>query len=260
MDTARVLVTIGSAVLGLLIGSFLNVVIWRVPRGESIVSPPSACPDCGHSLRARDNIPVVSWLLLRGRCRDCGEPISKRYPLVELITAAVFALVSLGVPVGVLPAYLWLAGAGVALSVIDIEHKRLPNVIVYPTVVVVGCWLVGASLFNHQPGLVVRTLAAGAALFAFYLVLALVYPAGMGLGDVKLALVLGMALGWLSWSAVVIGSFLAFGLGAVVGVVVIARGRGGRKTAIPFGPFMLTGALLAIFVAQPISAWYLSML
>lgn len=260
MDTAQILLAIGVAVLGLLIGSFLNVVIWRVPRAESIVSPPSACPSCGHPLRARDNVPVLSWLLLKGRCRDCGEPISKRYPLVELTTGALFAVMTLGVPVEALPAYLWLTAAGVALSAIDLDHKRLPNVIVYPTAVVVGAWLIGMSLVTGQPGLAVRTALAGVALFAFYLVLALVYPAGMGLGDVKLALVLGMALGWLSWSAVVIGTFLAFALGALVGVVVIAKGRGGRKTAIPFGPFMLGGALLAVFVAQPISTWYLSLL
>lgn len=260
MDTAPVLLVGGVAVLGLLIGSFLNVVIWRVPRSESIVSPPSACPSCGQPLRPRDNIPVLSWLLLRGRCRDCGEPISKRYPLVELTTAVLFAVMTFGVPVEALPAYLWLTAAGVALSAIDLDHKRLPNVIVYPTAVVVGAWLVGMSLVTTQPGLAVRTALAGVALFAFYLVLALVYPAGMGLGDVKLALVLGMALGWLSWSAVVIGTFLAFGLGALVGVAVIAKGRGGRKTAIPFGPFMLVGALLAVFLAQPISSWYLSLL
>jgi leader peptidase (prepilin peptidase)/N-methyltransferase len=258
--SAQILLVIGVAVLGLLVGSFLNVVIWRVPRGESIVSPPSACPSCGHPLRARDNIPVVSWLLLRGRCRDCGAAISKRYPLVELTTALLFAVIAIGVPVEALPAYLWLTAAGVALSMIDVDHKRLPNAIVYPTAIVVGAWLIGVSLLSGQPGLALRTLLAGLALFAFYLVLKLVYPAGMGLGDVKLALVLGMALGWLSWSAVVIGTFLAFALGALVGVTVIARGRGGRKTAIPFGPFMLGGALLSVFAAEPISEWYLSLL
>ena len=198
MDTAQILLAIGVAVLGLLIGSFLNVVIWRVPRAESIVSPPSACPSCGHPLRARDNIPVLSWLLLRGRCRDCGDPISKRYPLVELTTAVLFAVMSIGIPVEALPAYLWLTAAGVALSVIDIDHKRLPNAIVYPTAVVVGVWLVGTSLVTGEPELAVRTVLAGLALFAFYLLLALVYPAGLGLVYAKPRLVLGFGLGWLS--------------------------------------------------------------
>lgn len=260
VETTRLLVTIGTAVLGLLVGSFLNVVIWRVPRGESIVTPPSACPRCGHPLRSKDNIPVASWLVLRGKCRDCAEPISKRYPLVELATAVLFAVIALTVPLVVLPAYLWLTGAGVALTMIDIDHKRLPNVIVYPSAVVVGAWLVGASVIAGESGTAIRTLLAGAALFAFYLLLALVYPAGMGLGDVKLAFVLGMALGWLSWSAVVVGTFLAFLLGALVGLAVIAIRGGGRKTAIPFGPFMLAGALMAVFVAKPVSDWYLSLL
>lgn len=260
VETTRLLISLGAAVLGLLVGSFLNVVIWRVPRGESVVSPPSACPRCGHPLRPQDNIPVVSWLVLRGKCRNCAEPISKRYPLVELATAALFAVIVSWVPLVVLPAYLWLTAAGVALTMIDIDHKRLPNVIVYPSAAVVGVWLVGASLITDESGAAIRTLLAGVALFAFYLLLALVYPAGMGLGDVKLAFVLGMALGWLSWSAVVVGTFLAFLIGAVVGLAVIAIRGGGRKTAIPFGPFMLAGALIALFVSEPVSNWYLSLL
>src|SRR5450830_2175470 len=121
-------------VVGLLIGSFLNVVVWRVPRGESIVTPPSACPRCGHPIRARDNVPVLSWLLLRGRCRDCGEPISRRYPLVEAATGAAFGLTAWHFGVSwALPAYLFLAGISVALALIDLDTKRLPNAIVLPS-------------------------------------------------------------------------------------------------------------------------------
>ena len=258
--TTTAIVAVFAGVIGLVIGSFLNVVIWRVPRGESIVTPPSACPTCHHRLRARDNIPVVSWLVLRGKCRDCGEPISMRYPIVELLTAVLFVGVSLLVPLAVLPAYLWLAGAGVALAAIDIEHKRLPNAIVYPTAVVVGVWLVAASLLAGDTGAALRTVLAGVALFAFYLLLALVYPAGMGLGDVKLAFPLGMALGWVAWSAVIVGTFAAFLLGAVVGVALMASHRAGRRSAIPFGPFMLLGAMIGITLGETVAEWYGSLL
>lgn len=255
-----------AAVFGLLVGSFLNVVIWRVPRGESIVSPPSACPRCGHRLRPYDNIPVVSWLVLRARCRDCGEPISARYPAVELLTAVLFAVMAAVVPLWVLPAFLWLAAAGVALSAIDIELHRLPNVIVYPSALVVGGWLVGAALLGATVGgesggaLALRVALSGLALFAFYLVLALIYPAGMGLGDVKLAFVLGMALGWFSWAYVGLGTFAAFLCGALVGIVIMIRGKGGRRTAIPFGPFMFLGALIAIVFGAPLLDWYAQLL
>lgn len=171
---------------------------------------------------------------------------------LKLATAVLFGVVTLGVPLVVLPAYLWLTAAGVALSLIDIDHKRLPNVIVYPTAVVVGAWLLSASLAAGDTGTAVRTLIAGVSLFAFYLILALVYPAGMGLGDVKLAFVLGLALGWLSWSAVIVGTFLAFGLGAMVGLAIISEGTGRQANGHPFGPFMLAGTLLAVFVAEPI--------
>ena len=254
--TTTAIVAMFAGVIGLIIGSFLNVVIWRVPRGESIVSPPSACPNCHHRLRAYDNIPVVSWLLLRGKCRDCSAPISVRYPLVELLTAVLFVVMSLLVPLAMLPAYLWLTGAGVALAAIDIEHKRLPNAIVYPTAVVVGVWLVAAALIGGETGTALRTVLAGVALFAFYLLLALVYPAGMGLGDVKLAFPLGMALGAVAWSAVIVGTFAAFLLGAVVGVAMMARRRAGRKTAIPFGPFMLLGAMIGITIGETVAEWY----
>lgn len=243
-------------IFGLLIGSFLNVVIWRVPRGESIVRPPSACPSCGHELRAYDNIPLVSWLVLRGRCRDCGAPISPRYPIVEGLTGVLFAVTALLLPLGALPAYLWLVGAGIALAAIDIDTKRLPNVIVYPTAAVVGGWLVIASLVAGEPGRALRTALGGLALGAFFLALNLAYPKGMGMGDVKLAVPLGFALGWVSWAAVLVGGFLSFLLGAVVGVALMAAGRAGRRSALPFGPFMLVGTYLALLVGDPIAQWY----
>lgn len=246
------------AVLGLLVGSFLNVVVWRVPRGESVVRPPSHCPACGRAIRARDNVPVFSWLLLRGRCRDCDAQISPRYPLVEAGTAAVFVVLATRIGVEpALPAYLYLGAIGVALALIDIDVKRLPNVIVLPSYVVAAALLgVAAVVGDDYPDLL-RALLAMAALFGFYFVLALVYPAGMGFGDVKLAGVLGLYLGWLGWAEVVTGGFLGFLFGGLVGGVLMATQRAGRKSQIPFGPYMLVGAFVAILWGGALADLYL---
>ena len=248
-------------VLGLLIGSFLNVVIYRVPRGESVVHPGSRCPGCGKEIRPWDNIPVLSWLLLRGRCRNCGERISVRYPLVELLTGLMFlaVLVWSGVT-WQLPAYLYLAAIGVALSAIDLDTKRLPNQIVLPSYVVALVLFLLPAAIDGEWSSYLRAALAGAALFAFYFLLAFIYPAGMGFGDVKLAGVIGIYLGWVSWGIVVIGGFAAFLLGAVVGIGVIVFGKGGRKTKVPFGPFMIVGTFLALFFGQPLVDWYVSRL
>ncbi|MDZ7576703.1 MAG: prepilin peptidase [Candidatus Nanopelagicales bacterium] len=248
------------AVLGLIVGSFLNVVIWRVPRGESVVSPGSACPACGHAIRAWDNVPVLSWLLLRGRCRDCGAGISVRYPLVELGTGLLFA--SLAWQFGfswALPAFLYFAGIAIALSLIDLDTKRLPNVIVLPSYAVAAALLLVPALAYGAWPQYLHALAGAVALFAFYFVLAWIYPAGMGFGDVKLAGVLGLYLGWLGWGPLIVGAFAGFAIGAVVGVILIAARRAGRKTGIPFGPFMLLGALIAVFAGDPLADVYLNL-
>jgi leader peptidase (prepilin peptidase)/N-methyltransferase len=251
------LVVVG--ILGLLVGSFLNVVIWRVPRGESIVSPSSHCPGCGTPIRPRDNIPVLSWLLLRGRCRECSTRISARYPLVEAATAALFVL--FGVRFGlhaVLPAYLYLAAVGVALTMIDIDVQRLPDVITLPSYPV-GLVLLGvAAVVDHSADSFVRALIGMAALFAFYALVWFIYPAGMGLGDVKLAGVLGLYLAWLGWGQLVVGAFAAFAVGAVVSVAIVAIAGGGRKTKVPFGPFMLIGVLIGIYAGHPLAHAYTS--
>lgn len=255
------LVVVAAVVLGLLVGSFVNVLAHRVPRGESVVRPRSACPSCGHPIRVRDNVPVVSWLLLRGRCRDCGAGVSVRYPAVELLTAAVFGLLAwrLG-PDAALPAFLYLGGIGVALAVIDLDVKRLPNALTLPSYVVVPALLGLAAVADGDPGAWVRAMVAGAALYAFYFVLALVYPAGMGFGDVKLAGILGMYLGWLGWDVWVVGAFLGFLLGGLTGVVLMVAHRASRKSEIPFGPFMLAGVLLAVLVGEPVAQAYLDTL
>jgi leader peptidase (prepilin peptidase) / N-methyltransferase len=248
-------------VLGLAIGSFLNVVIYRVPAGVSVVRPASRCPSCQSEIRNRHNVPVLGWLSLRGKCADCAAPISARYPLVELATGVLFVVVTLRVVhlhiAAALPAYLYFVAAGLALALIDFDHRRLPNAIVLPSYVVVGVLLTIAAAVSHDWWALARAAISAAALYAVFYAIAFAYPAGMGFGDVKLAGVLGGLLGYLSWSALVVGAFAGFLLGAVVGVIVVAVGHGGRKTALPFGPFMIVGAFLALFVAEPIAHTYL---
>jgi len=230
-----------AAIFGACAGSFLNVVIWRVPRGESIVSPPSHCPNCGERIKARDNVPIVSWLLLRGRCRNCGEPISARYPLVEALVAVVFAAIT--AIHGVHWDLAWqlpLAAVLIAVAFIDLDLQVIPNKIVYPAAVwgVVSAVLIRLS---DLPAL----LAWGAGAFLFLLIAALVYPGGMGMGDVKLAGVMGLYLG----SSVLPALLVAFLSGSVVGITMMARhGAQARKMGVPFGPFLALGGIVALLV------------
>jgi leader peptidase (prepilin peptidase)/N-methyltransferase len=249
------------AVLGLLVGSFLNVVIWRVPRGESVVRPGSHCPGCGAPVRPRDNVPVLSWLALRGRCRDCGTRISVRYPAVEAATAGLFLAVSLWRDVSPdLPAFLYLAAVALALTLIDLDVHRLPDRIVLPAYPVTLLLLTAAAAISGAWPDLLRAALGGLALFAVYAVLVLVYPAGMGLGDVKLAGVLGIALGWVGWGAVVVGGFAAFLLGGVFGIALLVTRRVGRRTGIPFGPWMIVGAAVGAVVGEPLWSAYLGAL
>jgi leader peptidase (prepilin peptidase)/N-methyltransferase len=240
-----------AAVGGLVAGSFFNVVIARLPRHESLVKPRSRCPECGHPVRPYDNIPVVSWLLLRGRCRDCGARISSRYPLVELGTAALFAAVVIK---GGSAAHVWLGIALMATLVpvtfIDLEHRIIPNVIMLPSAVV-AIAIVAAG----ESGQLVEHLIAGAAAGGFFLLAVLAYPRGMGMGDVKLAAVLGLYLG----REVGVAVLVALVSGTLVGATIIARkgAREGRKTAVPFGPFLALGGIVAWFAGAPIVDWYL---
>ena len=258
MPASTTVVVVLSALGGLLVGSFLNVVIWRVPRGESIARPPSHCPHCGNAVRPRDNIPVLSWLLLRGRCRDCAATISRRYPLVEVATAVVFAVMAsrFGWD-AVLPAFLYLGAIGVALWMIDLDVKRLPNAIVLPSYIVGGGLLTVAAMVGGEWAALLRAALGMGALYGFYFVLAYVYPAGMGFGDVKLAGVLGLYLGYLGWAEVVTGGFLGFFFGGVVGLALMAVRKAGRKSQIPFGPFMLAGAMVAILWGGALADLYL---
>ncbi len=252
---------LAAAVAGLVVGSFLNVVIHRLPRGESLRRPGSRCPHCAVPIRAWHNVPVLGYLLCRGRCAACQAPISVRYPLVELGTAALFVAVAARFQVTwALPAYLYLAAVAVALAMIDIRVWRLPDAIVLPSYVVAALLLGWAALVHTDWWAAGRGLIAMAVLLGGYLLLALAYPGGMGLGDVKLAGLLGLYLGYLGWSSLWVGAFAGFLLGGVAGVALLATRRVGRRAALPFGPFMLAGALLAVFFAGPIAAWYGSLL
>ncbi len=247
-----------AAVVGLAVGSFLNVLIHRVPAGLSVVRPGSRCPACEHSVRSRDNVPVLSWLLLHGRCRDCGTRIAARYPLVELGTALLFALVAarLG-PSASLPAFLYLCAVSVALAAIDLETQRLPNVLTLPSYLVGGGLLAVAAAVDGDVGRLLRAVEGMVALYAFYFVICYATAGkGMGFGDVKLAGLLGLYLGWLGWPELLVGAFAAHLLGGVVAVWLVARGGASRKTRVPFGPFLVAGALVALLVGSPIAhAW-----
>ncbi len=211
------------ALFGLVIGSFLNVVIWRVPRGESVVRPGSHCPGCDAQLGARENVPVLSWLLLRGRCRHCGVRISVRYPAIEVACGALFAVVGARFyDSWALFAYLALVAALLALSVIDLDHLLLPNKVIYPTWAIVAPLLVVASAATGDWGALGRAVLAAAIDFAIFYAIWFVVPGAMGFGDVRLAALLGFALGWVSWPALWLGVFLPFLLGTVGGIAVAA--------------------------------------
>jgi leader peptidase (prepilin peptidase)/N-methyltransferase len=260
-------------ILGVIIGSFLNVVVHRVPMGGSVVSPPSACPGCGSGIRAYDNVPVVSWLVLRGRCRTCREPISVRYPLVEVAGGAAFVGVAWwwtarsGLPESTsalvadglgLVAFLYLAAISIALGLIDIDVHRLPDRIVLPAYVVVAVLLGVSSFVDGAPDALLRAVIGAAVLAGLYLALAFVKPGAMGLGDVKLAGVLGLALAWLGWPEVIVGAFTAFLTGGLFGIVLLVTRRASRESGIPFGPWMLLGAWIGILAGEPLASFYLS--
>ena len=241
-----------AGVFGLLLGSFLNVVAYRLPRGESLAYPGSHCPSCDTPIRPYDNVPVLSWLWLRGRCRACHGPISARYPIVEATTAALLVAVVLAKGAD---RDAWLGLAFVLLLVpvtlIDLDHRIIPN-----KLMLLGTVVSLAILALTEPGAIPEHLIAAAAAGGFLLVAALAYPAGMGMGDVKLAFVMGLFLGRNVGAAMLV-ALLA---GAVVGAVIIARlgAEKGRKTAIPFGPYLALGGLVGLFAGEPIVDWYLN--
>ena len=260
------------AVFGLAIGSFLNVVVHRVPAGLSVVSPPSACPKCDRPIRGADNVPVLSWFRLRGRCRDCALPISVRYPVVEAATGLLFLAVVLrflpsaatgAAVIGhslVLIALLYLMAVSVVLTLIDLDTHTLPNRIVLPMYPVLAVLLLVSSALTGDWAAALRGFGGLALLGGVYLALAIAVPRGMGFGDVKLAGALGLVLAYLGWGPLAVGAFGAFLLGGTFGIVLLAIRRAGRSTGIPFGPWMLLGAWVGAFAGAPIWDAYLRLL
>jgi leader peptidase (prepilin peptidase) / N-methyltransferase len=236
---------------GATIGSFLNVVAYRLPRSQSLVHPGSACPGCGTAIKAYDNVPVLGWLWLRGRCRSCRAPISPRYPIIEATTAALAVVVvvtkhsAADIVLG-----LVLVAVLVPIALIDFEHRIIPNKITLPAAI--AAVVIGAALDLRG---VPEQLIAGAAAGGFLLVFALAYPRGMGMGDVKLAAVLGLFLGRSVSVAILVGVLTA----TVVGAGVMARVgvEKGRKTAVPFGPFLALGGVIGLLAGPAIIHWYL---
>jgi leader peptidase (prepilin peptidase) / N-methyltransferase len=245
------LAIVASALAGLLIGSFLNVVAYRLPRGESLVHPRSRCPSCGTQLRAIDNVPVVSWLVLRGRCAHCGAPVSARYPLVEAGTGILYALVvatqddAVRIVLGLL-----LVTVLVPITLIDLDYRIIPNKI---TLLAAVAALVAIAALDSD--FLVEAIVSAAAGGGFFLVAAILYPRGMGMGDVKLAAVLGLYLG----RSVAPAILIALLTGVAVGAAIIARKGAveGRKTAVPFGPFLALGGMVAFFVGDALVDAYL---
>lgn len=244
---------VAAGLFGLCVGSFLNVVIYRLPLGQSLATPPSRCRKCGYSLRWFDNIPVLSWVFLRGRCRKCGINVSWQYPVVELVTGALFVLVVWLTPPGpLLASRLLLVCILIALFGIDLEHQILPNVITLPGIAI-GVLLSLIAPPGWKDSLIGALLGGGilyAIAGAYYLWRR---EEGMGMGDVKMLAMLGAFLGW---KAVLVTVILASFAGAFVGLAMMAVQRGSMKYALPFGTFLAIGAVVAMFVGEPLVAWY----
>jgi leader peptidase (prepilin peptidase)/N-methyltransferase len=242
--------------LGLAVGSFLTVAVHRVPAGESLVRPRSRCPRCGTQLRAVDNVPVFSWLVLRGRCHACEARISVVYPLTELATGALFVAAALFFE-DVWAAALMAPFLGLlfALSVIDLRHRKIPNRLVYPAVLLAAAWVVVADLAGSE----LSAVSAGLGFLAYgvaLLIVAFISPRGMGMGDVKLAGLVGLVLGSLDLAHVAVAAGLGILFGGVGAIVALLAGAG-RKTPMPYGPFLAAGATVAAFAADPIADAYL---
>ncbi|MGC2373291.1 MAG: prepilin peptidase [Solirubrobacteraceae bacterium] len=239
-----------AGLFGALIGSFLNVVVYRLPRRESLVRPASHCPSCGVGVKPYDNVPVLSWLLLRGRCRNCSAAISKRYPLVESLTALLcVGAVLAGGSAATIALNVTFILLLVPIASIDVEHRIIPNKLTALGAVL--ALAIGTALDpSGEPARLIAGAAAGGAL----LLAALAYPGGMGMGDVKLAGVMGLFLG----SAVAPAMLIALLSGVLFGALIAARtgAREARKTAVPFGPFLAFGSLVAVFVGGPLVHWY----
>jgi len=247
-----------TGVFGLIIGSFLNVVIYRLPRRESLSHPGSHCPSCGAAVRPFDNVPVASWLMLRGRCRDCAAPIAIRYPMVEAVTCALFLAAAhrFGAHAEIVDYCVFFAGL-VAISGIDIDHHLVPNRIVYPAAAATTLLLLIATAADGVWRRMADAAIGGAIGFGVLFLIHFIAPRGMGFGDVRLAGLIGLNVGWLGIAHVPVALFTGFLAGAVFGVVLIATGRAGRRSRVPFAPFLAAGAVVACLWGTTIVHWWL---
>lgn len=247
------LLIVAAGLYGLVIGSFLNVVIHRVPLHQSVVRPPSACPACQSRIAPLDNIPLVSWLLLRGHCRACSAPISARYPAVEALTSVVFIATALRFGWSTtLPAEIIFVAGLIALSFIDYDHLLLPKAVVYPLGALVAAGLVVAAGVDGSWHRLLVALACAGVEFTLLFAINAASPRSLGFGDVRFGPVIALALGWLGWRYALIGFFAANLLGAAVGVALIALHKAGRRTPIPFGVFLSAGAFAALMFGSAI--------
>jgi leader peptidase (prepilin peptidase)/N-methyltransferase len=286
MQPLTIYLVVVAGILGLVIGSFLNVVAYRVPAHISLLRE-SRCPHCDVAIKPWHNVPVLGWLVLGGRCASCKAPISPRYPVVEAITGAAFALITwwgigayshawnvsslfansttgaaaeVWALALVIVAFLYFAAISIVLTLIDLDTQRLPNSIVLPSYLVAGILFTVAALLSGDWPSLIRSGIGMASLYALYFILRLVRPGGMGGGDVKLAGVIGIYLGWLGWGALAVGAFAAFLFGGVFGIALILARRAGRRTAIPFGPWMILGAWAGVFAGEAVGRWYTNLI
>lgn len=255
--TPSLLYPLFAFVFGMIVGSFLNVCICRMPKNESIVSPPSHCPYCTYQIRWYDNIPVVSYLLLRGKCRGCGAPISLQYPLVELLNGVLtlFLFLRFG-PTPVFAALFLFCSALVVITFIDIEHQIIPDEISLSGIVVgfvLSFFLQGHSWLNSLLGIL---LGGGSLLLVAYLYQRLTGKDGMGGGDIKLLAMMGAFLGWKAVPFIIFASSL---VGSLIGISIMLLQKKDSKLAIPFGPYLAFGAVLYIFYGKPLIRWYLGL-
>ena len=244
---------------GLAVGSFDNVAIYRIPEGKSLWAPRSFCPTCGTTIAWYDNIPLLGFLILRGRCRHCGEHISWRYPLVELLSGllffAVFAKVGYQWTAELLP-YLFMVTVLIIVAAIDLQTQTIPNKIMYPAIPLALAAMGIVALVRGDYHIIIDSLIGVAVIAVPWALFALVFPKGFGMGDAKLAAFTGAILGW---RLELVGFFIGIALGAIVGVVMMAAGKRGRKSRIPFGPFLAAGALAALFWGQTIWDAYIGL-
>lgn len=290
MTAPTIFLVVVAGIFGLLIGSFLNVVAYRVPAHISLMRE-SRCPHCDTAIKPWHNIPVFGWIALRGKCANCKAPISARYPIVEAVTGIAFALVTwwgLAVYEGlvgstlltylaspawdgvvragdvwgavlVIVAFLYFAAISIVLTLIDLDTHRLPNSIVLPSYVVAGILFTVTAWLTGDWELLLRAAIGMVVLYVFYFLLRSVRRGGMGGGDVKLAGVIGMYLGWVGWGALAVGAFAAFLYGGLFGIALLLLRRAGRKTAIPFGPWMILGAWTGVFAGEAVGRWYVNL-